>query len=151
MAFGLDSWFKSGKKNDPRHVQWIVQLLETNDGNVTKTVYPLKTCTPEDMKEFYEPDANVVGKLETLISNGSLFCLDWKSLDFSLHGSWETDFNYRLLDVMAVPCLTKLSMLGSNYKGNEGVRDDCETDLKTTVDYMGGTVEIVTYKNHVKF
>ena len=52
---------------------------------------------------------------------------------------------------MAVPCLTKLSMLGSNYKGNEGVRDDCETDYKTTIDYMEGPVEIVTYRNHVKF
>ena len=52
MAFGFDSWFKSGGRNDPRYVKWIAQVYETSKGTVTKTVYPLKTCTWEDMKTF---------------------------------------------------------------------------------------------------
>ena len=85
------------------------------------------------------------------MSNGSLFCLDWESLDLSLYGAWQTSSDYRVLDVMAVPCLTKLSVLGDNYKGDEGMRNDCHTDFDSTIDYMEGPIDIVMYTNHVRF
>ena len=112
MAFGFDSWIQSGGRNDPRYIKWVVQLYESKSGNATTKVYPLKTCTEEDLSKFYEPEARLVSKLKHLQSFESLFCLDWESHDFSLFGSWDSDSHYRALDVMAVPCATKLSNLG---------------------------------------
>ena len=52
---------------------------------------------------------------------------------------------------MAVPCQTKMSALGDNYKGDEGMRNDCHTDLASSIDYMEGPVDIIMYRNHVNF
>ena len=151
MAFGFDSFIQSGGRNDPRYIQWVAQLYESKSGNVTTKVYPLKTCTEEDLSKFYEPEARMVSKLKHLQSFESLFCLDWESHDFSIFGSWDSDSHYRALDVMAVPCATKLSSLGSNYKGNEGMRDDCKNDYNSTLEYLNGPADIVIYKNHGSF
>ena len=66
-----------------------------------------------------------------------MHCIDYSSHDINLYSSWVFDADYEALDIMAVPCGTKI-------EGDpEPVRDDCEWDKYKVLDFLSTSATII--------
>ena len=145
IAFGIETYI-DGLRNNPRFLKWIVRNRIVSSEGERKFIYhPVRNCTKSDFDKFYEPHKQVKHKIDSYKQNGGLFCVDLKAANIDLYSSWIYETDYSALDIMAVPC-------GTNPDGyDEPIRDDCEWNRTTVMDYMGDTVDLVMLYNQGTF
>ena len=86
----------------------------------------MHACTSKDMQHFYPPSTKFVeNKVAKAIESDSIFCLDYSELNLAIQGSWKDGKAYQVLDVMLIPCATKIELHDGTIIGGE---DDCVWD-----------------------
>ena len=68
VALALEHWL-TGRKDDPRYIQWAVSTIEVIDGVSSKAWYPVQICTDEEFARFYQVEGKVAKKVENLHAN----------------------------------------------------------------------------------
>ena len=77
MAFTLAQW-DGGYKDDPRYIQWTMQVTDVIDGDEKKKFYPLHKCTDEEFERFYAIEKRSAIKVAKIQADGKWMCFDWR-------------------------------------------------------------------------
>ena len=77
MAFTLQQW-DGGYKDDPRYIQWTMQVTDVIDGDEKKIFYPLHKCTDEEFERFYAIEKRSAIKVAKIQADGKWMCFDWR-------------------------------------------------------------------------
>ena len=101
----------------------------------------MRNCTESDFDKFYEPSKLIAHKVDRYKKKGGLFCVDFEAANIELYSSWIYDRDYSAFDIIAVPCGTELD----GY--DEPIRDDCEWNRTTVLDFIGDTIDLVILYN----
>ena len=134
-------------KNDERYVKWIARHQKATSGSPEDRnieYYPVRNCTDADFDKFYEPSKSSEHRIKKFRKNGGLYCIDFQNIDITLYSSWIYEEYFSAIDILAVPCGTKLP------GDNAPIRDDCEWNRDTVLEYLG-TLNLVIYYNQGVF
>ena len=74
-------------------------------------------------------------------SNG-LYCIDWDSSDFSIHGS-DSSADASSVDLAIHSCATEMSRHNDNWPDEESY--DCINDYQNYTDYIGPSTVLIYY------
>ena len=74
--------------------------------------------------------------------------MDWQSIPFKLFGDRWSGQSYSSIDVMFLPCATRLEAFDGSTLGGG---DDCVWDKNEVVEYLGEQLSIVTVYNQNVF
>ena len=108
MAFALENWW-SGPKDDPRYVQWVIQITTGESYNDGIAFYPMHRCTDDDFSRFHQFEDSSARKAEGLLASGSLWCVDPSHL-VSLKGSWRTGEKFGAIEPSLFTCGSEIKL-----------------------------------------
>ena len=89
-------------------------------------------CSEEDYAKFQNPDDDSLSKLKRVKQNGGMMCIDWKRYNVVFSGT-EKKANYRVLDIMMVPCGLRETTIGGT---EDRVPEDCNYDKEALIEYL---------------
>ena len=142
IGFSIQS-INGGVKNDERYVKWVAkQLIVNRNGDVTNRYWPVRNCTKADFDKFSEPSNMLANKFRKYKVSGGLYCLADVDSELSLYSSWIYEDGYSSLELMAVPCGTRIE--------GQPTREDCVWDKDEILQYLG-TLSLITVYNQGNF
>jgi len=144
MAFSIVDYVSGEVKNDPRFVKWMAQHVHTTDGEWSFREIPIRVCTDEDYKRFYEPSKTSADRIEKYKKLGGWMCFDWSTVELA---GTEAGSNFRTMDIMVNPCNFDLTLSGAT---DARIPEDCNWDKQKYIDYMSPG-EMLMYYNTGRF
>ena len=149
VAVGLKN-YRTGIRNDPRYIQWVVASFEQkNVTDLSLSYVPLHECTPDDLAKFHPIEKRSEGQLNQLVAGKGLFCFDWQAAKLPpMYGHWQTDESFTAIDVQAIPCSQRFTMPNGTVVEP---RTDCVQSKEEIVKYLGDTISISVYHNKETF
>ena len=72
----------------------------------------------------------------------NLFCIHHKALEFEIFGTETTAVDFSVLDVMLVPCASRITFFDGSVIGGD---DSCVWEEYDIEEYMGNSFDMFTY------
>ena len=111
-------------KDDPRYVKWLAKLIVRDEDDVwSEKILPMRTCTDEDMADFY-PIEEGSNKIFESLKENRFKCIDWTD-EFVLKGNFNSGY-FSSIEFIYLPC----NYNNTYYLGSpDTIHDDCIPDL----------------------
>ena len=145
MAIGVQSWFGNSVKNDSRYIKpWAFNVDRDDDRAYNWKLISMHPCTDEDYEKFYTPDQDSLQTVNIMRESNGLYCIDWDSSDFFVHGS-DSSAELAAVELAIHSCASDMSLKNDTLP-NE-VRDDCINDFKNFTDYFRASTMVIYYNS----
>ena len=146
LALRVQNYLTGEMMNDTSFVKWFAEYMVSIDGNRTSYPIDMHLCTDEDYESFFEPTAEAATRLTKIRNDGGMMCIDWEQDDLFFSG-YETNPDYKTLDIMFLPC----SVDNRKFGGTEsGVPENCNFEKEKLLKYLD-TLQMIIYYNAGEF
>lgn len=149
LAVGAENFDNGEFLSDPRYVRWVMALWEKKDAKWNINWYEMHKCSDEEISKFKPAkDKPTAEKVKRLQDGKHLYCQDWKELEFELYGTETAGVDYTALDVMIVPCASKITLYDGSVVGGD---EDCAWEKEDVQSYLGAAFNMLMYHNQNEF
>ena len=95
VAIALADYSSARPLTDPRFVRFYLRHRGRIEDESVTVNFPLSLCQQDDINRFYPPaNVDTENKVNKLIDDKNLFCIDRRHFDYEIFGTWKTGGDY---------------------------------------------------------